>query len=99
MLTPHQAGHSARSPEAHHNRDHNQVPGGQVVTAPVATSAPAAAVGTDQAGAGRGGGSQGRALLRGGVTRWRLDGVLEAGGLRPGWCEARPPQLVTGHHH
>ena len=23
MLTPHQAGHRARSPEAHHNRDHN----------------------------------------------------------------------------
>ena len=38
MLTPHQAGHRARSPEAHHNRDHNQVSGGRVVTAPVATS-------------------------------------------------------------
>ena len=38
MLTPHQAGHRARSPEAHHNRDHNQVSGGRVVTAPAATS-------------------------------------------------------------
>ena len=56
MLTPHQAGHRARSPEAHHNRDHNQVSGGRVVTAPVApvaTSAPAAGVGTDQAGRGQ----------------------------------------------
>ena len=56
MLTPHQAGHRARSPVSHHNRDHNQVSGGRVVTAPAATSgtsAPAAGVGTDQAGRGQ----------------------------------------------
>ena len=95
MLTPHQAGHRARSPEAHHNRDHNQVSGGRVVTAPVApaaTSAPAAGVGTDQAGRGQPRPSP--------VTR--RGNQMEAGWCVGGWrAEARlvrgaPRQRVSG---